>query len=37
LWWAHDNYAWEGFSTIDECKAAAQSDLQKRVLEMLGL
>jgi hypothetical protein len=36
LWWAHDMFAWDGFNSIPEAKAAAQADYETRVLSLLA-
>lgn len=30
LWWAHDPFIWTQFNSIDEAKAAAEADWQKK-------
>ena len=36
LWWAHDPFAWDGFNTIEEAKAAAQADYDARIRSALA-
>lgn len=36
LWWAHDEFDWSGFASVDEAKAAAFADYEKRFRSALS-
>ena len=35
LWWAHDEFTFAEFRTVDEAKAAAQADFERRIRSTL--
>lgn len=37
LWWAHDEFTWAAFPTIDDAKQAAQHDFETRIRAIVSV